>query len=422
VASSDGSAELRLVREARARRVRRLDRAEIVAKGVPALAFVAAAAWFAATASSTRSLGWDAPVLVVALAALSRLEFEVGPGFAVPTQLAFVPMLFALPLPLVPLCVCAAYVFGAGLDTIRHAFSAGRAVGAIGCSWFAFPPALLLWWAGEPGPAWRHWPWFVAALAVQIAADTLHTVFHERVAHRLGLRELAVPLAYTYGFDAVLAPVGLLAARSGGLSFVCLLPVIGGFELLARERRRRFDALEEAARLGELAITDSLTGLANRRRLDEALIETLAKPLSVPVTLCLLDLDHFKSYNDRYGHLAGDALLRDIAVAWRPLVPPDALLARLGGEEFALLVSGAAPSAAEAAAERIRRATPRVTCSAGVAHRQEEVRAAELLNRADSALYAAKAAGRACLVVERRASPRRMSLAGGAASGGGAAG
>jgi diguanylate cyclase (GGDEF)-like protein len=350
-------------------------------------------------------------MLVVIFALLSRVEFEVGSGSAVPTQLAFVPMLFVLPLPVVPFTVAVGYLLGAVGDSVVDGRSPWRAVGAIGCSWFSFPPAVILWWAGEPGPEWRRWPIFAAAIAAQIAGDAVHTLVHERIAHGLDYRALWRPLSFTYTLDVLLAPLGIVAVRSGGSSFLALLPLCAVLGVLARERHIRIDALAEAARMEQLAGTDSLTGLPNRRTFDDALTTALERSTTNGVALCLFDLDHFKAYNDRFGHLAGDDLLRDAAAMWRLLLPSDVMVARLGGEEFAVLVESDDLPAIEAFVERARAATPIVTCSAGLAHRYEEVRAAELLNRADSALYDAKGAGRNCLRIERRSVTRRDQVA-----------
>jgi diguanylate cyclase (GGDEF)-like protein len=374
--------------EARHRRARRLERHELIAKGVPAAAFIAAAAAFAGIATSARSLDGTALVLVVVFALLSRLDFEVGPGSAVPTQLAFVPMLFAFPLPFVPLCVCAGYLLGASLDAATGRLSFERCVGVIGCSWFSLPPALLLLLAGQPAPSWRNGAIFGAAIVGQCGADLLHTLFHERLAHGIGFRELAKPLAYTYGVDLLLSPVALLAAGRG-LSFLALLPIVGVLWLLARERRSRFDALAEAT-------TDPLTGLPNRRRFDAELAAAAEGALAV----CLIDIDHFKAYNDRHGHLAGDEVLCRAAAQWTATLGEGTLLARFGGEEFALLIRGAAEADAAVLVDRVLAATPSsVTASGGLAYRRAGEEGTSLLRRADEALYAAKQNGRAQLVL-----------------------
>ena len=166
---------------------------------------------------------------------------------------------------------------------------------------------------------------------------------------------------------------------------------------------RRLQQREAEVRL--LSQTDQLTGLANRRRLDEAVRQELARiarhggRLSVVMT----DIDHFKRVNDEFGHETGDLVLREYASVLKEGVREIDLAARFGGEEFVLLLPGTEAGAAAMLAERIRarlEATrlgplPRaVTASFGVA----ELRAGEswdsVLKRADDALYAAKNGGR----------------------------
>lgn len=143
-----------------------------------------------------------------------------------------------------------------------------------------------------------------------------------------------------------------------------------------------------------LAHTDALTGLPNRRAWDERLAALTAEELA-RASLALVDLDRFKDVNDRAGHLAGDAALQDAARALRQAVRARDLLARIGGDEFGVLLLNCAAADAGAAAERIRRAvsgTGKLTASAGVASARGT--AAELLAAADVALLAAKDAGR----------------------------
>jgi diguanylate cyclase (GGDEF)-like protein len=109
----------------------------------------------------------------------------------------------------------------------------------------------------------------------------------------------------------------------------------------------------------------------------------------------MLDLDHFKAFNDQHGHLAGDRQLTACAVAWQTQLRPGDVLACLGGEEFAVLLNGCTLEDATAVIERLRTATPgRQTCSAGLVARHNDEPAETLMARADSALYAAKHAGR----------------------------
>jgi diguanylate cyclase (GGDEF)-like protein len=145
-----------------------------------------------------------------------------------------------------------------------------------------------------------------------------------------------------------------------------------------------------------LARTDGLTGVANRRAWDEALPQELTRSARSGRGLCvaLLDLDHFKAYNDRHGHQAGDRLLKAAAAAWLGKLRRTDLLARYGGEEFAALLPDCGLDDAMEIAERLRTAQPEVTCSVGLAAWDGREDAVRLVARADRALYAAKAGGR----------------------------
>jgi diguanylate cyclase (GGDEF)-like protein len=145
-----------------------------------------------------------------------------------------------------------------------------------------------------------------------------------------------------------------------------------------------------------LARTDGLTGVANRRAWDDELPRELARSARSGKRPCvaLLDLDHFKAYNDRHGHQAGDRLLKAAAAAWQGKLRKTDLLARYGGEEFAVLLPDCHLADAMEIAERLRTAQPEVTCSLGVAAWDGREDAARLVARADRALYAAKAGGR----------------------------
>lgn len=148
--------------------------------------------------------------------------------------------------------------------------------------------------------------------------------------------------------------------------------------------------------LARLAATDPLTGLANRRYWDERITALLADGPRPAVLL--VDLDHFKRFNDEYGHLAGDDMLIAFAEVITKVTPRGDVCARWGGEEFAVLVHEA--TLAEQVAEHIRREVPLgQTCSIGlVTHRRGED-VATLMRRADEALYQAKVRGRDRIVV-----------------------
>ena len=165
--------------------------------------------------------------------------------------------------------------------------------------------------------------------------------------------------------------------------------------LLATEAASAIAHTDLVGRLGELAATDALTGLANRRTWNRELARALQGSLRRDVCVAMLDLDHFKAFNDQHGHLAGDRQLTACAVAWQAQLRPGDVLARLGGEEFAVLLNGCTLADATAVIERLRGATPaRETCSAGLVARRDDEPAEELMARADDALYAAKRAGR----------------------------
>ncbi|GAA1581232.1 diguanylate cyclase (GGDEF)-like protein/PAS domain S-box-containing protein [Actinoplanes couchii] len=150
-------------------------------------------------------------------------------------------------------------------------------------------------------------------------------------------------------------------------------------------------------RLEHLAHTDALTGLSNRRAWHTELPRLLARArrTAEPLTVALLDLDHFKRYNDVYGHPAGDELLRSSATAFNTILRDGDLLVRWGGEEFAIALVDCEGDAAAAVLDRLRAATPDgQTCSAGYATWDGAEDTDRLLSRVDAALYAAKGAGR----------------------------
>ena len=160
------------------------------------------------------------------------------------------------------------------------------------------------------------------------------------------------------------------------------------------------------------ALKDPLTGINNRTAMNSTLIrETeLARRYGAPLSLIALDIDHFKEINDRHGHLAGDYVLKSVAEAISECTRSSDILFRSGGEEFLVLLSNTARQGALMLAERIRRSIESyeyhygdhaisVTTSLGVACFHTGDNSETLFEKADTALYAAKAAGRNCIKV-----------------------
>jgi diguanylate cyclase (GGDEF)-like protein len=169
---------------------------------------------------------------------------------------------------------------------------------------------------------------------------------------------------------------------------------------IALENARLHDVVRRQAQ------TDELTDLANRRRFMDGLAQEIARSgrLRTPLSLVLFDLDRFKRVNDRCGHQVGDRVLRRTADAVRMRIRSTDLGARIGGEEFAVVLPGSDASGAATFADYLRRDIQRevvveglrgpVTASFGVAQYHEGMSIETLVGAADRALYDAKAAGR----------------------------
>jgi diguanylate cyclase len=193
-------------------------------------------------------------------------------------------------------------------------------------------------------------------------------------------------------------------------------------------QKRLVDSREEITVLQENletvrteSLTDPLTTLANRKYFEEAIKRLVdeAEAHDTPLSVILTDIDHFKKFNDTYGHLTGDQVLRLVAMALKQNVKNHDVAARYGGEEYVVLLPRTALMAAVTVADHIRRAVMgkelmrrstgetlgRVTISLGVAAWRRGDTVGTLLERADSCLYAAKRAGRNCVVAETALDP-----------------
>jgi diguanylate cyclase (GGDEF)-like protein len=165
------------------------------------------------------------------------------------------------------------------------------------------------------------------------------------------------------------------------------------------------------------AMFDGLTGIHNRRWLDETLHRMVERHERGGESLCLalIDIDHFKKFNDGHGHDAGDVVLSAVATAMAKNLRPTDLVARFGGEEFVILFPNTSAEQAQAAGERVRavvektsvsmpdgKALPRVTISMGIATLKTGEKPSELLKAADVAMYEAKQGGRNRIVLSSR--------------------
>jgi diguanylate cyclase (GGDEF)-like protein len=168
-------------------------------------------------------------------------------------------------------------------------------------------------------------------------------------------------------------------------------------ELLGAEIGAAIDRADLVALLAMQSRSDPLTGAANRRRWDEEMDRELARARRTgdPLTVAILDMDHFKSYNDAFGHLTGDVLLKDLVTAVRAELRTGDLIARWGGEEFALALPDCDLQQAQTIAARLLNVVPSgQTASIGLTQALTQDTPRDLIDRADRALYTAKNGGR----------------------------
>jgi HD-GYP domain-containing protein (c-di-GMP phosphodiesterase class II) len=187
-------------------------------------------------------------LLVVAYAIMSHVKFEVGTGFALPTQLVLVPMLFILPLGWVPFAVAAGLFAGSSIEYATGRTPLDHALIVLPGSWHSFGPVLVLAAAGEGEPRLDRWWIYLAALGAQFLTDAVFSGGREVVALGVSPLTLLPYMAWAFLVDAALAPVGLLAAvaaegHAGVLAL--MLPLAALLAVFARERQVRIDhALE----------------------------------------------------------------------------------------------------------------------------------------------------------------------------------
>ncbi len=266
------SAAERLMAERHERQRARTARRETIVEAAFTLALLVIGVALPVVAGAPAPALGTTIALVAALALVSRVEFDVGAGFTVPTQLVFVPVLFLIDPAWAPLVVAAGLAVGRLRDIARDRNPGRQLLVAVGNAWYAVGPALVLAAGGVDEIAWEHWPLYLLALASQFVTDTAVGVARERlvlgVPPRLQLRMTGL----VFLVDILLTPIGLMAAlvaQDEPLAFLLVLPLVALLRVFARERAARIDqAIELSAAyrgtallLGEvIAHDDEYTG------------------------------------------------------------------------------------------------------------------------------------------------------------------
>jgi HD-GYP domain-containing protein (c-di-GMP phosphodiesterase class II) len=273
-ASLDGNLLIEQSREIAGRHLVGRDR---LATLVLAGGFAAAAAALAAFAGSPRPLvAWTMALFVASYAAASRIDFEIGTGSTVPTQLVLVPMLALLPVQYVPLCVLGGLLLGGLPEYVRGDVPVDRSLLRFVNSWHALGAALVVVAAGQPEPTPRHLPVYGLALVAQFGFDFASTALRDRLGRGVSPLSLLRFMVWIWGIDLALTPIAIVAAlgcRNDPWLIVFSLPLMALLGYFARERQVRIDhALElstayrgTALLLGDVVeADDAYTGLHSR--------------------------------------------------------------------------------------------------------------------------------------------------------------
>jgi putative nucleotidyltransferase with HDIG domain len=234
------AAAARRVEQSLADSRRRMDARQRRVELASALLSILAAAALAVLADAERA--FDLPLaaaFVACYVGMASVAFNVGAGYVVPTQLIFIPMLLLLPTPFVPLLVIIAAVLARLPSVIRAEAVAQRLVLAINDATFALAPAVVLVALGAQLPDWGAWPAYVAAVAVQFGADALREAARARLTGILPVRVMLAEVYEACRLDALLIPIGLLAAFAAvdaPATALLVLPLVALLAVFARER------------------------------------------------------------------------------------------------------------------------------------------------------------------------------------------
>jgi diguanylate cyclase (GGDEF)-like protein len=333
-------------------------------------AFIAVVtAWIVLAPPPSVPIVWFA-ACVAAHAVAGTVEFEIGPGCALPTAPVQVVMLFLLPPQLVPVAVVAGLFGSAGLARLRDPGRRERPLVLVASAWQVVAPAAVFALAHVHGPRLSDWPVYVVALASQFAFDTGASWIRNCYGLGVPLDQLAVALGFTFLCDAFLAPIGLAAVLTVPRSPGALLFLPPPTALLAMLQSNRRNQIDKMVALGaafidssDLARRDALTGVANRLAFEE--VTARYKSLDAPMGVILADVDGLKSANDTRGHTTGDHLLIAVATTLERATTWEsgAVVFRIGGDEFAILLPDGTPESTNeigAALQAVFRSAPRV--------------------------------------------------------------
>ncbi len=333
-----------------------------------ASAFVAVViTWIVVAPPPSVPLAWFV-ACVAAHAVAGTVEFEVGPGCALPTAPVQVVMLFLLPPQLVPVAVIAGLFGSAALARLRDPSRRERPSVLVASAWQVVGPAAVFALARVHRAQLSDWPVFGVALAAQFAFDTGTSWIRNCYGLGVPVDQLAAALGFTFLCDALLAPIGLAAVLAVPHSAGPLLFLLPPTALLAMLQSNRQQQIDKMVALGaafvdssDLARRDALTGVANRLAFEE--VTARCKRADAPVGVILADVDGLKSANDTHGHSTGDDLLIAVAETLEGATPAEsgAIVFRIGGDEFAILLPDAEPEATReigAALRLVFRAAP----------------------------------------------------------------
>jgi diguanylate cyclase len=268
---------------------------------------------------------------------------------------------------------------------------------------------------------------YIASTRASDRIDTVNSRVLNEIKQVLDMIDAAAGSATNYSASLADASAKLDHAHDGeGLRAVLEVLVKGAREMERNNKKLEATLSASKQEIQQLqenlqavrteSLTDPLTTLANRKFFDQALAKAMAgaKESNQPLSLLMADIDHFKSFNDKHGHLTGDQVLRLVALSMKQNVKGQDVAARYGGEEFIVALPNTTLQSAITVADHIRRAVMtkelmkrssgerlgRITISIGVAALRTHDTAASLIERADICLYAAKRNGRNRVICE----------------------